>query len=334
MNTRDYPPQADEADRDLLARAAAEIGRPSFHISKQWIAQQEIDPATAALYLSLRASPVHEPLIRAIEAGCSPDDDEPPTLVIMPGAFHRHHDHTGADGACLLTAAAALGWPCPRVVDVPSLGSLQDNAAALIEHLRRACPPGCGRIVLASLSKGSADVAVALRHPDAPEAFAHVRGWVSLSGLLFGTPLVQWLRRSRLRMAGVHLSLWMKGLRFGPVQELRHDRQTLDTGPPVPSHFRAIHVFGFPLRRHLRHPWAPKGYERLAPLGPNDGGGILLADALRVPGCVYPVWGADHYLKPAWDFSAALRNLLLYAANSPSAASAPAAGQPAPQVNE
>jgi hypothetical protein len=33
-----------------------------------------------------------------------------------------------------------------------------------------------------------------------------------------------------------------------------------------------------------------------------------------LPGCIYPVWGADHYLQPAWDFNGLLRRLFLYVA--------------------
>jgi hypothetical protein len=71
-----------------------------------------------------------------------------------------------------------------------------------------------------------------------------------------------------------------------------------------------IHILGFPLRRHLAHPWAPRAYERLAPLGPNDGGGFLLGEVAQLPGTVLPVWGADHYLQPAWDAVPLLRQVL------------------------
>ena len=43
---------------------------------------------------------------------------------------------------------------------------------------------------------------------------------------------------------------------------------------------------------------ARRNHRLLAPLGPNDGGGVLLADACRWPGALYPVWGADHFMRP------------------------------------
>jgi hypothetical protein len=39
-----------------------------------------------------------------------------------------------------------------------------------------------------------------------------------------------------------------------------------------------------------------------------------LTDVARLPGDVYPVWGADHYLCPSWDFNPLLLRILLDAA--------------------
>jgi len=69
----------------------------------------------------------------------------------------------------------------------------------------------------------------------------------------------------------------------------------------LPAHLRVVHIVGFPLACHLTSRLARRSYRRLAPLGPNDGGGILLGDVTRLPGLIYPVWGADHYMRPAWD---------------------------------
>jgi hypothetical protein len=271
-------------------------------------AEHGIDFATAVFYLAHRASD-----------DLPGPEETPPTLLIVPGAFHRHHHGTGADGSRLMAAARELGWPA-EVLPVGSLASVLTNAEILIDHLTRLT----GRpVVLASLSKGSADVVAALRHQRAADAFASVQGWLNLSGLVRGTALIEWLRARPLRLAGVHLLLWSKGLRFAPLDELRRS-----PGGPVhepwslPSHVRAIHVVGCPTRRHLRHPWAVRGYDRLTPLGPNDGGGILLGDLAGLPGLIYPVWGTDHYLDPPWDFSQTVRRLLRHAAQSHSAASA------------
>ena len=36
----------------------------------------------------------------------------------------------------------------------------------------------------------------------------------------------------------------------------------------------------------------------------------------HLPGEIYPVLGADHYLNPSWDIRPLLRRILLYAARS------------------
>jgi hypothetical protein len=205
------------------------------------------------------------------------------------------------------------------LVDIRSFGALETNAAIVIDHLLQT---KASRIVLVSLSKGSADVAVALRHPRADAALARVCGWLSISGITTGTPLAHWLRSHRLRTWGVHLLLWSRGQRFSVIDQLHHDDGPLASPLSIPPHVRAIHVVGCPIRRHLRHPWATRGYDRIAPQGPTDGGGILLAHLARLPGFIYPVWAADHYLQPEWDIVPFIRNALLHAAKSQSQANA------------
>lgn len=57
--------------------------------------------------------------------------------------------------------------------------------------------------MLVSLSKGAADLKVALGLPGAAECFRRVSAWISLSGLPQGTPLVGWLNRRRSRGGSV-----------------------------------------------------------------------------------------------------------------------------------
>src|SRR5205807_8984696 len=113
------------------------------------------------------------------------------------------------------------------------------------------------RVALVSLSKGSADLKIALGLRNAAELFQNVETWVSVSGLPQGTPLVAWLRRQPLRRLGVRLLLRVRGQRYSVVEELRPEAGGPLAGWPVlPPHLRVIHVVGFPLRRHLAHPWA------------------------------------------------------------------------------
>jgi hypothetical protein len=226
----------------------------------------------------------------------------------MPGAFHRQYKHTGADGARVIELAAEMGWAA-QTVALPSFGSLVGNAEILVETLRKRRG---GPTVLVSLSKGGADVRTALARPDAAEAFRDVRAWINISGIVTGTALVAWLKARPLRCLGVRLLLRCRGQCWAQVEEIRRgEGAPLSVPFTLPPALRAIHVAGFPCIRDLSNDWAVRGHARLAPLGPNDGGGILLTDLLDLPGEVYPVRGADHYLAPrTWDIRPVLRRIL------------------------
>ncbi len=226
---------------------------------------------------------------------------------VIPGAFYLQHKNTGAGGSAVVSILQSMKCQVERV-PVESFGSLERNAAIIVDWLLRHAQQ---RVMLISLSKGSADLKIALALPNAAELFRNVTAWVSLSGLPQGSPLVAWLRGQPLRRLGVGMLLRLRGQRYSVVEELRHGPDGPLAGwPAMPGHVRVIHVVGFPLRRHLAHPWAKRAYERVAPLGPNDGGGFLLSDVANLRGTVFPVWGADHYFQPAWDATSLLRRVL------------------------
>lgn len=239
--------------------------------------------------------------------------ERPDVIGIVPGAFHGQHKHTGADGLRIADTISGLSGRI-EIVPVRSFGRLEENARIIVDWLDRQRGQ---RIALASLSKGGADVKRALAIPEAAEAFAGVTTWVSFSGIVQGTPLIAWLRARPFRSSAFRLLLRLQGHRAAVLDELRRaDDAPLATWPTLPAHLRVVHVSGFPLRRHLRHHWAPRGYERLATLGPNDGGGILLGDLTQLPGVVCPIWGADHYLQPSWDATPLLRTIVVAALTS------------------
>ena len=268
-------------------------------------ASGDIDSATQALFRKVKSVPANAELMaRVASLDLTVRVPNVPRVVIVPGAFHVEHPHTGAGGERVFDLARELGFPAERV-PVPGLASMARNAEALVDLLskRRGQP-----IILVSLSKGGADVRTAMQRPDASSELRDVSAWVDISGMVYGTPLLTWLSSKTLRCLGVRLLLRLRRQCFADLNELRGGPGSpLDSSFTPPPHIRVIHVLGFPLQRHLSNDWARRGHARLAPLGPNDGGGILLADALRLPGEVLPVWGADHYLSPAWD----IRPLLL-----------------------
>ena len=334
-------------DDALLERAARLHEYPSLSDltpgSLQRLAEEDgIDFATALLYDRLIRSPQHGPGVAHIESlpphpgplprsggegvhgvaalpgnafsplaptgrGDGGEGARPITLAIVPGACYVEYPHTGAGGERLGAIAETLGCQT-KVVPIKSFGSLAENAQTICDWLS-CCTDD--RIIVVSLSKGGADVKLALARPEADLAFRRVKSWVSLSGIIYGTPLADWFLGRPLSRVLLRLLCWYRGYRFDYLQDLgRRPGGPLDSDLRLPDHLKVVHVIGFPLIRHLSSPLARRTHRRLAPLGPNDGGGILLADVLRLPGLVYPVWGADHYLQPDGDMRPLIARIL------------------------
>jgi hypothetical protein len=269
--------------------------------------REGVDAATALLYRAVRDAPRQRAFIGAVQAqdGAPPPPDDV-RLVIVPGAFYREHAHSGADGRVVREEAGRLGWPVD-LIPVASTGSVIENARAICRWLgeQRNC-----RIVLVSLSKGGSDLKQALRQPDAEEAFRRVVAWINLCGILSGTPMADWMlsRHPGAVLNRLYYRLLGVGLEF--LSDLRRSSDSLlAPALEIPAHLRMISIAGFPQRRHLTSAMARRCHARLAVHGPNDGV-IVLADACGLPGLIYPVWGADHYLRSGEDMAQLLRAIL------------------------
>jgi hypothetical protein len=262
----------------------------------------DIDFATRELYERIRNS---SDFVTRVEQS-RPNARLEGTVVIVPGAFYRTHPWTGADGHVIRDEAERLG-ATTEIIPLPNLAPLRQNARQICDWLRQC---SAERVILVSLSKGSGDVKTALAEPDAGAAFARVVEWVNVSGALDGSPLVDWLLAGSLRSHWTRFLLWIRRHDAAAIRELAHR-----PGIPVmlPAHVRPIHVIGFPEKKNLSSAFALRCHRRLEHLGPNDGAGLLLTDALSWPGVVYPVWGADHYLR---GMSAVARQVLSYLAET------------------
>lgn len=266
-----------------------------------------VDTATALWYDRVRSAEPHRAFIEAVEA-VDADAALPPTsarVLVAPAAFWREYPQFGADGAAVLAVARGLGMDA-EMIRTPSTGSVSENARVIREALAKEAD---GSVILASLSKGGADVRVALEQDPAPTR--KVRAWINVCGLVHGTPLVDevldgpWWRRLAVR---AFLARWRAG--FGLIRELRH-------GPGAPLAARAVapagvlvvNVVACPLGIHTAGA-ITRRHRMLAALGPNDGS-TLLHDAVVDGGVIYPVWGADHYFRTP-EAPLLIRRILLH----------------------
>jgi hypothetical protein len=139
-----------------------------------------LDSATTSLYRSVLESEPHHSFIEAVQR-LMQDEPEPtprvqPRLVIVPAAFYQENPRSGADGHVVRAQAERLGWTVDSIPLV-SDGSMAENARIITDWL------GAQRdsqLVLVSLSKGGADIKLALSQPGAEQAFDRVACWINL----------------------------------------------------------------------------------------------------------------------------------------------------------
>ncbi len=267
-----------------------------------------LDDATRALYAHVRTAPQNRGLWEALQGPESRAESIAPDLQILlvPGILFRDYPETGADGAVLRDIAAQLKIPFDTV---PVDGTEGMDAAAAVINARLLAVPEGTRVLLFSLSKGSAEVRHALLRPDGAGAFRHVHAWVSVSGLPFGTQSVELVLRRPLSRALFGAWFWLKRWKLGRVRELLCHRP----GAPftLPPHVRFVQIAAFPLQTHLHDRRSKRLQRRLASFGPNDGFAVL-GELAALPGSFYPIWGADHYLHGAADLGSSLKRLIAY----------------------
>lgn len=274
-----------------------------------------IDAATASLYRRVLESPLHGPFIRRVDELCQEPAirawNHGAVVVIVPGASYQENPASGADGRVVREQAERMGC-VTELVPISTTGTVRRNARTLCDWL--AARPE-RPVILVSLSKGGPDVKVALAEPDAEPAFRNVVAWVSLCGILDGTRMADWLLSWSPGAVLVRLYYRLRGRSTAFLRDLRYctggSGGLLDRPLRLPAHIRLISVVGFPLREHLTRRASRRCHERLAPFGPNDGA-LILADVCALPGLVYPLWGADHYLQPERDVGVLVRAILGY----------------------
>ncbi|MFL6236923.1 MAG: hypothetical protein ACJ76N_27575 [Thermoanaerobaculia bacterium] len=286
---------------------------PSAEELRALAARDGIDAATERLYRRVLESPLHGPFIRRVDAlrdqpAAVPEWSRGAVLAIVPGASYKETPRTGADGRLVREQAERMGIPTV-LVPLATTGTVRENSRILRDWL--ASQPD-RPVILASVSKGGSDIKVALAEPDAERAFRNVAAWVNLCGILDGTPLIDWLLSKSPGAGAVRLYYRLRGKGTAFLRELQYrSGGPLDQSLRLLPHIQLISVAGFPLREHLTRRSSRNCHERLTPLGPNDGA-LVLADVCALPGLLYPVWGADHYLQPKGGAGPLVRAILRY----------------------
>lgn len=315
----------DQHDIATLLQARGTASATSLHELtherlRQLVAEKGIDFTTAVLYERIRRD----------NAACAARIDDlyrrgdissrlqNTAFVYVPNLGYFIDPKSQAVGEAICKVAEDLGCRSYRVPTV-STESLQANARIVCDSLAR-CKEEA--ILLMSVSKGSADVKMALRETHSEEVFRKVEAWIDVCGLSDGTPVANILATDNTGHFESQVKHWFRnrdaqvvhGI-LAMIRELQHG----DAGPlreplTVPEHIFRLNAVGFPTHRHLQADVSRAFYEQLAAYGPNDGYG-LLCDMVSKPGAVYPIWGTDHYFHERLDVRKLASALITYTAD-------------------
>jgi hypothetical protein len=261
--------------------------------------REGIDFATALLFDRFQKDAQHARFIERIHSlrkKCLPARSQgmDAKVVVIPGALYVERPDMGGDGRLVREIAETFGWKSD-LIRLVSVGSVTENARRICDWLVQHAGE---KIFLISLSKGSADLKMALTSPHAPDLFRNVVAWINVCGPLDGSRMANWILESRIRTRLMRLQYKLQGRDFRFVTDLRHGANSVLNFPlKLPPHLKMVSMVGFPLRQHLSTTFSRFCQRSLAKWGPNDGT-ILLSDLREWPGEIYPVWGTDHYFRP------------------------------------
>lgn len=229
-------------------------------------------------------------------------------LVFVPGYAYRMDPTTGADFARQRKLMTEEGFRT-SFVETDELGTVEDNAKIVGQEITRLAAQE-NKIILISASKAGPEVAQALGEVIQAEAASHVRGWISVGGLLRGSPYADqaliWPKRWFARIVFA-----IKGLHPSVIRDLSTQvRRPAFARVRLPAGILMLQYIGVPFSGQV--PKATRNrYEALRSLGPNDGL-TLLADELVPGGIAVTDVGLDHYYRdPEIDLKTAALALVV-----------------------
>lgn len=280
---------SDYVDEIKLAEIASAINIDEKENIKSIQQKHGIDVATYVLYKKLISKNIQ--FINQINSYPAKKITAtiPTKIIIIPGMFYKEHPEVGADGRFIQEIASNCGFEA-EVLNTDSCGAVSTNSKIIELYLNEAKHPN---IWLISLSKGTSEVRKYLQEKNKNNIQKNIKGWISISGIIGGTPLAEIKLSNSAVKLFYRIFCKIAGVEYKVIKELTRDYWN----EPfiVPDNFQMVHIAGVPILPHIQ-PYLIKKYRTLSSYGPNDGI-ILLEDMLDVAGKVYPLWGMDHFLR-------------------------------------
>ncbi len=212
-------------------------------------------------------------------------------IVFVPGYAYEKDPATGADFARQRHLMTQAGFK-NVLIQTEELGTVEKNAGIIASEMLRLSEKH-RRIILVSTSKGGTEVALAIGKLVPPERLEGVKAWISIGGLLRGTPSAdQALRWPKSWLA--RTAFFLTGHRGEVIEDLStKKRREVFAQLQFPERILMLQYVGVPLSGQIAE-YVKGRYDDLKSLGPNDGL-TLLADELLEGGVVITDVGLDHY---------------------------------------
>lgn len=212
-------------------------------------------------------------------------------FLVVPGWYWRDESYDGSLNVPR-RYLARHGYATELLPTVET-ASVEDNARLVAQRLRQLQDAG-RLVVLVSVSKGSAETALALGKLLSWDESRHVLAWLNVNGGLRGSPLADEML-SFPRRVGTRLGLWLgygddgSGLVSMRSERRRRVYQSLR----FPPHVLSVNFTAIPLSSQVV-PRSRNVDRLLDPYGPHDGS-LLIRDELIEGAPTVVEIGYDHY---------------------------------------
>ena len=296
-------------DYDQAIKNAHEIGdgRPLDSDNLQRLSER-FSPDFAALYFVNRANQnpssrkaqqafrSHLAALRTKEGEAGSRSDEKfgsYLMAFVPGYAYKRDPATGADFARQRIIMDRAGFKT-HLIETDEVGTVEKNAAIIASALISLSKQH-DNIIVVSTSKGGPEVALALGKLLTPQQSGRIRAWISVGGILRGSPLADralvWPRSWWAKIGTFFLGLPQENLENLSTRR----RKEVFNQLAFPDHVLVVHYVGVPLSGQVSRDVRGR-YRALRKLGPNDGL-TLLTDELVPRGVVITDMGLDHYYR-------------------------------------
>jgi len=313
--------KTDITDERLFAEVSAFERLPCLSLVtptalKRLTAERGFDFAMALLYDRVNKSPRHRPLVEWMNQSSDVPVKSCGRAVIVPALYDPKKPEEAPTGRFAQRVAEQLGFETTWL-EVPPHRTLAVGSAMVRDAILSNDEP----VTLISLSRSSLDVKLALAGLSQDEQERTVRGWLSITGLMKGSPVVNGLYGRALLRIGTQRYLRRAGLEEAVLLDLLRGPGTptsrpLSLSPRIPL----VHLVAFPRQRHFVENATnseERGWMRLLRflkingVGPHEGASVL-GDLLDEPGRIAPVWGVPHWICPNWNIDERVARALEY----------------------